>query len=80
MAAMEKFLADFAQGMAEGRYLDRSLPHLDFRDREFDLALCSHFPAWWKRDARGERGLGEVSWDLAAEADLLTWCASLSGR
>jgi hypothetical protein len=43
MAAMETFLADFPQGTAEARYLDRSLPHLGFRDREFDLALCSHF-------------------------------------
>jgi hypothetical protein len=43
MAAMGTFLADFPQGMAEGRYLDRSLPHLGFRNREFDLALCSHF-------------------------------------
>jgi hypothetical protein len=41
-AAMETSLANFPQGMAEGRYLDRSLPHLGFRDGEFDLALCSH--------------------------------------
>jgi hypothetical protein len=43
LAAMETFLADFPHGMAERRYLDRSLPHLGFREREFDLALCSHF-------------------------------------
>ena len=43
MAAMEAFLADFPRGMAEGRYLGRSLPHLGFRDREFDIALCSAF-------------------------------------
>jgi uncharacterized membrane protein len=43
MAAMETFLSDFPRGMAEGRYLDLSLPHLGFRDREFDIALCSAF-------------------------------------
>ena len=43
MAALETFLADFPLGTAEGRYLDLSLPHLGFRDRAFDLALCSHF-------------------------------------
>jgi hypothetical protein len=43
LAAMAAFLADYPSGMSEGRYLDRSLPHLGFRDREFDLALCSAF-------------------------------------
>ena len=43
MTALETFLADFPSGTAEGRYLDLSLPHLGFRDREFDIALCSHF-------------------------------------
>ena len=43
MAAMEKFLADFPQGMAEGRYLNQGLPVLPFNNGEFDLALCSHF-------------------------------------
>jgi hypothetical protein len=43
MAAMRIFLADFPQGMQEGRYMDQSLPHLGFREDEFDIALCSHF-------------------------------------
>lgn len=43
MAAMRTFLADFPRGRAEGRYLAGSLPHLDFHDGAFDLALCSHF-------------------------------------
>jgi hypothetical protein len=43
MAAMQQFLADFPAGLREGRYLVHALPHLDFRDDEFDLALCSHF-------------------------------------
>jgi hypothetical protein len=43
MAAMKTFLADFPLGTAEGRYLDRSLSHLGFREGGFDLALSSHF-------------------------------------
>ena len=43
MSAMQRSLADFPKGTAEGRYIDRSLPHLGFSDDEFDLALCSHF-------------------------------------
>ena len=43
LAATENFLADYRGGISEGRYLDRSLPHLGFGDREFDLALCSAF-------------------------------------
>lgn len=43
MAAMNKFLADFPQGVEEGRYLNQGLPVLPFNNGEFDLALCSHF-------------------------------------
>lgn len=43
MAAMQRFLADFPEGLREGRYLIQALPHLDFRGDEFDLALCSRF-------------------------------------
>lgn len=43
MAAMDKFLADFPEGLATGRYLTDALPQLPFADAEFDLALCSHF-------------------------------------
>ena len=43
MAVMQRFLADFPAGLREGRYLVQALPHLDFHDHEFDLALCSHF-------------------------------------
>lgn len=42
MAAMQQFLADFPQGIQEGRYIEASLPELPFADRTFDLALCSH--------------------------------------
>jgi hypothetical protein len=40
---MQRFLSDFPDGLAEGRYLARALPHLDFQDESFDLALCSTF-------------------------------------
>ena len=43
MAAMNDFLADYAAGKAQGRYIDAELPDLPFRDLSFDLALCSHF-------------------------------------
>ncbi len=43
MAAMQRFLSDFPDGLAEGRYLAQALPHLDFHDGAFDLALCSTF-------------------------------------
>jgi hypothetical protein len=43
MAAMQKFLDDFPAGLAQGRYLAAALPDLPFGDRQFDLALCSHF-------------------------------------
>ncbi|MDD5597648.1 MAG: hypothetical protein PHV82_06870 [Victivallaceae bacterium] len=41
MAAMESFLEDFPKGVS--RYIAAELPSLPFKDREFELALCSHF-------------------------------------
>jgi len=43
MAAMRDFLADFPAGLHEGRYIDATVSRLPFADRQFDLALCSHF-------------------------------------
>ncbi len=43
MAAMRRFLADFPGGLQQRRYRAQALPHLDFRDGAFDLALCSNF-------------------------------------
>jgi hypothetical protein len=43
MAAMGDFLGDYERGRREGRYLDRSLPNLEFAEGSFDIALCSHF-------------------------------------
>ncbi|MBQ0782936.1 MAG: SAM-dependent methyltransferase [Amphritea sp.] len=43
VSAMEKFIADYVQGKKEGRYIEASLPNLTFSDKQFDLALCSHY-------------------------------------
>lgn len=43
MAAMDRFLADYERGRAQGRYVVAALPSLPVADRQFDLALCSHF-------------------------------------
>lgn len=43
MSAMEKFLNDFSGGLMQKRYIPGELPFLPFSDKEFDLALCSHF-------------------------------------
>ncbi|MEM1170218.1 MAG: class I SAM-dependent methyltransferase [Cyanobacteria bacterium P01_H01_bin.35] len=43
IAAMEKFLQDFPNGVEPKRYLTAELPNLPFDNDRFDLALCSHF-------------------------------------
>jgi len=43
MEAMEIFPGSYEQGKKEDRYIAASLPVLPFRDREFDIALSSHF-------------------------------------
>lgn len=43
LAAMERFLADYEDGLANGRYLPHALPNLPFDSDAFDLALRSHF-------------------------------------
>ncbi|HSM80453.1 MAG TPA: hypothetical protein VLS96_02150 [Nodosilinea sp.] len=42
LSAMEKFLSDYEAGKASQRYLDQSLPNLEFSDEQFELCLCSH--------------------------------------
>jgi hypothetical protein len=42
LAAMRRFLADFAQDKQGGRYVAASLPSLPFADGQFSLALVSH--------------------------------------
>jgi hypothetical protein len=43
MAAMTAFLSDFEQGLKEKRYVHAELPNVPFIDKQFDLALSSHF-------------------------------------
>lgn len=43
MATMKQFLDDFEQGKIERRYIYAELPLLPFNDKEFDIALSSHF-------------------------------------
>ncbi len=42
-SAMQEFIEDFSLGIQEKRYVTGELPTLPFADRQFDLALCSHF-------------------------------------
>ena len=43
MNSMNKFLEDYEPGCRAGRYIEAGLPQLPFDDKEFDLALCSHY-------------------------------------
>jgi hypothetical protein len=43
MAAMELCLSDYEAGIHAGRYIAGELPQLPFQNRQFDLALSSHF-------------------------------------
>jgi hypothetical protein len=43
MEAMQRFLASYEKGKAQGRYIAGELPEVPFADRTFDLALSSHF-------------------------------------
>ena len=42
-SAMQEFLGDYENGSREGRYVPDSLPFLSFDEKQFQLALCSHF-------------------------------------
>lgn len=43
MSAMRGFLDDYEKGLKEERYVHEQLPKLSFTEKEFDLALSSHF-------------------------------------
>lgn len=43
MMAMETFLEDFEAGKRAGRYIAGELPSLPFGNKQFDIALSSHF-------------------------------------
>jgi hypothetical protein len=40
--AMATFLADYPDGLINGRYRNQRLPALSFSDQHFSIALCSH--------------------------------------
>lgn len=42
LTTMDRFLEDFPQGLAQGRYRNEMLPKLSFETGQFDLALCGH--------------------------------------
>jgi hypothetical protein len=41
--AIAIFLQDYDRSKIKGRYINAELPKLDFQDKQFQLALCSHF-------------------------------------
>ena len=43
LKAAEIFLNDYDKGKRAGRYIPASLPNLPFKDKQFELALCSHY-------------------------------------
>ncbi len=43
LRTLQCFLSDYPSGTRAGRYRIGELPSLDFPDRAFQLALCSHF-------------------------------------
>jgi SAM-dependent methyltransferase len=43
MAAMQRFLEDYEEGLSCQRYVTGALPSLEFADGSFDIVLCSHF-------------------------------------
>ncbi len=60
LAAMEEFLADFPQGVEQGRYVVGELPHLPFSDRQFDLAVCSHLLFLYSKQLSAEFHLAAI--------------------
>jgi len=60
MRAMEQFLGDYPFGLAEGRYIPGTLPRLPFGDREFDIAVCSHFLFLYSEQLSEEFHLGSL--------------------
>ncbi len=43
VSAMQSFLKDYEQGKKEGRYIYEELPTLSFKEKQFNIALSSHF-------------------------------------
>lgn len=64
MATMERFLADYPDGLAEQRYIPAALPSLPFADGTFDLVLCSHIMFLYA-------DVLDTAWHLEALAELM---------
>lgn len=60
MAAMNEFLSDYTAGQKQGRYVDAGLPDLPFKDRAFDIALCSHFLFLYSEQLSGDFHLRSI--------------------
>jgi hypothetical protein len=60
MAAMSQFLTDFEAGKATGRYVADSLPNLRFKDKHFDLALCSHYLFLYSKQVNVEQHIDAI--------------------
>lgn len=60
LGAMKLFLDDLDDGLAEGRYIDASLPDLPFDDDAFDIVLCSHFLFLYSADRDLEFHLASI--------------------
>ncbi len=58
--AMEKFLSDYEAGKASERYLDQSLPSLEFSGNQFELCLCSHLLFLYSEQLSLEFHIGSI--------------------
>lgn len=60
MEAMETFLSDYEAGKKVGRYVNASLPVLPFKDKEFELALCSHYLFLYSKHVNCEQHIASM--------------------
>lgn len=60
LSAMEAFLKDYETGKGEGRYIEASLPTLPFKNKQFTLALCSHFLFLYNEHVNQEQHIASV--------------------
>jgi hypothetical protein len=70
LTAMRAFISDFETGKAEGRYVTASLPSLPFKDRQFDLALCSHLLFLYSNELSLEFHLASIEELLRVAAEV----------
>lgn len=82
MRTMRRFLDDYPQGKAEGRYVLGALPELPFEPASFDLALCSHLLFTYSDQFSTEFHLAAVleMHRVAAEVRIFPLLTSFTGR